>query len=493
MPLQAMLITPISLTLPCSRRRINRELSVPSPPFSSGSWTFTYEPSIFFPSMDLSTLRLDWYGCEEGVEVRELLHGPQNLDVCLVFPREGRQLWASSKTLAEISPYWKTQLSSSGFCEDIDDKGEPIEMADLFDDSDNELDNNPSSSPRTLADSPPFPSGTRTIPITGTLYKTYRAFLCWLYTGQLKFAPLTSTFLRTSSSQVNLPNSPSSPGPSPPSSLLSARRARHSALASLPVLAAPPALSLPVVSPKSLYRLAHFLEIPALQSLCLSALRDNLTVDSVPREMLGVFAAVYEEVWDAEVKLSSTPPGTRTIPITGTMYKTYRAFVCWLYTSQLKFAPLTSTFLRTPSSEADLPSSSSGPAPTATSSLLSARRARRAALSPLELIYPSSPPAVSPKSLYRLAHFLQIPALQSLCVSALLEKLTVDTVPQEMLGNFAEVYPEVWDAELQWTRERWKKVKGGEGMRAAAERMKREGPTEHEMATLLTLFGIEGE
>ncbi|GAA5897618.1 hypothetical protein JCM5296_003740 [Sporobolomyces johnsonii] len=229
----------------------------------------------------------------------ELLNGPQSLDICLVFPHEGRQLWASSKTLEEISPYWKTQLSSPGFREDVDDKEEPIEMAGIFDDSDDELDDNPSSPPRTLADSPPTPPGTRTIPIKGTLYKTYRAFLCWLYTGQLQFAPLTSTFLRPPSSEVDLPDSPSGPAPSSSaSSLLSARRARRSAIP------ATSPLSPPAVSPKSLYRLSHFLEIPTLQYLCLSALRENLTVENVPREMLGSLAETYKEVWDVEVKFA---------------------------------------------------------------------------------------------------------------------------------------------------------------------------------------------
>ncbi|GAA5897626.1 hypothetical protein JCM5296_003742 [Sporobolomyces johnsonii] len=364
---QSTVITPISISLPYSRWDIQRNLSIPSPPFSSGSWTFVFTRRTGGPTYGSGTLCLAWSGCEQSVQVwggrfgcerkregeaaervdtmvengrfppksqgrlsvdiiswkegdtvqielelqvlpkeaitmsrtLDLLNGPQNLDVCLVFPREGRRLWASSKVLAEVSPYWQTQLASSGFREHVEDKEKSRKMTAISDDSDDELDDNPSSPPRTLADSPPPPPGTRTIPITGTMYQTYRALLCWLYTGQLQFAPLTSTFLRTPSSEADLPNSASS---SAPSALLSARRARLSALSSLPALAAFPSLSPPVVSPKSLYRLSHFLEIPTLKSLCLAALRENLTLDNVAREMLGSFSEVYAEVWDLEIK-----------------------------------------------------------------------------------------------------------------------------------------------------------------------------------------------
>ncbi|GAA5952377.1 hypothetical protein JCM21900_003796 [Sporobolomyces salmonicolor] len=421
MPPHSTLITPLSLTLPASTGTACK-LSLPFPPFSSGSWTLSFieAPVKCAPTMacvpTVATLRMEWSGCEEGVEVwggslrfvrkekgkgeeradvrvekgrfpperdgsikvarfvpcskdntvevelelevvpkeeatavsrtLELLNDPQSLDLCLVFPREGRKLWASSKALAELSPYWKTQLSSSGFREDVDNKEGSSEMEGTSDDSDDELDNDRSSRPRTLADSPPPPPGTRTIPITGTLYNTYRALLCWLYTSQVQFAPLTSAFLRTPASEAaaDLPNSPS------------------------PCPAAP--------------------------------------------------------AWPS--------------------------------------APL----------------------------LCSARRARHSALSARSLLAPSAPPAVSPKSLYRLAHFLEIPALAALCVSALRDLLTVDNVPHEMLGSLAEVYDEVWDAEVQWARERWDQVRDGAGMRVEGERMRTEGATAHEAATLLRLCGI---
>ncbi|GAA5897623.1 hypothetical protein JCM5296_003741 [Sporobolomyces johnsonii] len=411
MPPQSTELTLISFTLPASTST-TRRLSLPFPPFSSGSWTLTFAvtPAAQVPNIHIPTLSLEWSGCELGVEVQGgtlgymrkgeggvrvnkglsegrfpptkdgslkatdyqpfprdektvevefqlkvvqkeekdtaasrtfgLLDGPRSLDVCLVFPRDSRKLWASSRALGGVSPYWTTQLASSGFCEEVDYKKEPVETTATLDDSDDELDDNPSSSPRTLADSPPPPPGTRTIPITGTTYKTYHAFLCWLYTGQLQFAPLTSTFL---------------------------------------------------------------------------------------------------------------PP---------------------------------------PSSEADLPNSTSSSAPSSSSALLSARRTRRYALSLIALRYPLSPPAVSPKSLYRLAHFLEIPALQSLCVTALRERLTVDNIPREMLGSLAESYQEIWDVEVKWAKERWKEVLKGEGMRAEEARMKREGATGHEVATLLRLYGV---
>ena len=169
----------------------------------------------------------------------------------------------------------------------------------------------------------------------------------------------------------------------------------------------------------------------------------------------------------------------RVVPIVGTTYRTYRAYLAWLYTGTVAFAPLTSSF--------QYPSPSSPTSPSSASSQ------RRAALAPLRTLHPSRPHPVSPKSLYRLAHFLDTPSLAQQCLAALADALTVDNVAHELFAppQLGEVYDEVWDVEVGFAEDAWDDVRGSEAMRDAAERMKGEGGAgQHELATLLRLSGI---
>ena len=194
------------------------------------------------------------------------------MDVCLVFPREGnRRLFASSTVLSNISPYWKTQLSTSGFNEEI------IEALNLDDvdeeegDSDYDSEFDSLSSPPSLS---PMPPNVRTIPIYGTSYTTYKSLLCYLYTSQLSFAPLTSSFASSSNRQESL---------------------------SLLISLSPSSRSLTPCSPKSLYILSHFLSIPSLTELSLKAYVDALNPTNIFEELFSTFVERYEQVREAVV------------------------------------------------------------------------------------------------------------------------------------------------------------------------------------------------
>ncbi|BGP39779.1 hypothetical protein JCM10450v2_003749 [Rhodotorula kratochvilovae] len=176
------------------------------------------------------------------------------------------------------------------------------------------------------------------------------------------------------------------------------------------------------------------------------------------------------------------PSHMRIVPITGTSYRTYRAFLAWLLTGTVSFAPLTSTFLYPSSTSPSL----AVPADVATAQ-------RRASLAPLRSLHPSRPAPVSPKSLYRLSHFLDIPSLSSQCLAALTDALTPKCVAHELFAPPAmgEVYDEVWEREVAFAEEQWEDVRESQAMRDAAERMKSDGGAgAHELATLLRLSGV---
>ncbi|BGP15823.1 hypothetical protein JCM10213_005693 [Rhodosporidiobolus nylandii] len=177
-------------------------------------------------------------------------------------------------------------------------------------------------------------------------------------------------------------------------------------------------------------------------------------------------------------------PSIRTVPITGTSYHTYRSFLAYLLTGQLTIAPLTSTFLP--------PTSSASPS----ARLAQAQHRRQASLAASAALQPTVPRPVSPKALFRLAHFLDAPSAQARALSALREELTPENVMYELLGlpgggpPLGEVYEEVWQAEVEFARERWEEVKETEGVREVRERMKTEGAGEYELKTMWALLGV---
>ncbi|GAA6007919.1 hypothetical protein JCM10207_004925 [Rhodosporidiobolus poonsookiae] len=253
-----------------------------------------------------------------------LIDRRETLDVCLAFPPGTKTLWASSAALSQVSPWWRTLLATSGFSEDTS-RVQPVLTE--HDDSDAEDDESSSMpiSRRTLTPPPSPPLSPdfgfdklslnpthRTVPVTGTSYATYRAFLFYLYTGHLSFAPLTSSFL------------------SPSTSLDAAKTQRRAALATHTQLY--PSQPTPI-SPKSLFALAHFLEIRSLAERALDGLRDALTPSNVAFELFGVpallasgdpdgggdgepdavqptFGEVYDAVWDVEVSWARLHWGT---------------------------------------------------------------------------------------------------------------------------------------------------------------------------------------
>ncbi|KAL8292846.1 hypothetical protein RQP46_000540 [Phenoliferia psychrophenolica] len=206
-------------------------------------------------------------------------------DVQFTF-RNGRSLWATSSVLKVASPYF-SMLLSSGFAEasisKIEDrKGEATSAFDEpdIDDSDDggEAETDDTA---TLVEHPtPSSSSSSSTPchriaISSASYHTYRAILCWISSGFIAFAPLTSSF-------------PSTPQ-------RSSTIARTQALSI--TQATEPNLPLPI-SPKSAYRLAHFLELDPLKALALAAIRTDLSDRNAATELFSDTSRMYREVED---------------------------------------------------------------------------------------------------------------------------------------------------------------------------------------------------
>lgn len=105
-----------------------------------------------------------------------------------------------------------------------------------------------------------------------TAYSTFRAVLLYMQTGYIDFAPLSSSTAPRNSF---------------------ATTTRKDALARDKVKS--PRLPY-AVSPKSVYRLAHLLQLPALQELALENLASALSVSGAASELFSPVSIAYEEV-----------------------------------------------------------------------------------------------------------------------------------------------------------------------------------------------------
>jgi hypothetical protein len=185
-----------------------------------------------------------------GLNLEQVPH-----DVRLCFPsasKDGADLWVKSEILRKSSPYFKSLLGSD-FAESVLRRSKrarkssvteaaappaPVAAKGDFTDSDDETDDFYfSQNPQQPDPSPEAADLTyRQITITHCAFTTYRALLVFLHTGFIHFAPFSSSFPSRSDSRLDF--------------LTSA----HDTDPSLPI----------PVSPKSLYRLAHLLDLDDL-------------------------------------------------------------------------------------------------------------------------------------------------------------------------------------------------------------------------------------
>ncbi|KAI5480476.1 hypothetical protein MNV49_000629 [Pseudohyphozyma bogoriensis] len=130
------------------------------------------------------------------------------------------------------------------------------------------------------------------------------------------------------------------------------------------------------------------------------------------------------------------------IAVTDTAYTTYRAVLCWIHSSHIDFARLSSSFRQPPSS-------------TNTTS----NETRLETIQSLSRRQPFLPLAASPKSVYRLAHFLSLPRLMELALASIKSQLTPQTVAYELFSTTSEGYEEVREVCLAYAAKHWSEVK----------------------------------
>ncbi|CCL99857.1 uncharacterized protein FIBRA_01882 [Fibroporia radiculosa] len=110
----------------------------------------------------------------------------------------------------------------------------------------------------------------RTVFMKNMAYKTLRAFIFYVFTGEIKFAPLKSQLEHENGRQPEAADNRKAPTPPP-------------------------------CSPKSMYRLAHMCDIKELQELALNDIKSKLSSKNILDEFLSAFTSRYTEIKKAEL------------------------------------------------------------------------------------------------------------------------------------------------------------------------------------------------
>ncbi|GAA5928045.1 uncharacterized protein JCM15063_006067 [Sporobolomyces koalae] len=204
----------------------------------------------------------------------------QPQDVCLNFSKSSKRIWASSRVLTKASPFFRSLLSS-GFAEGSGSTmtAHPVNphFPYTFDDSDAEDDGKPEEETAKKTNIP-VPSGVKVVNVTDTAHSTYFAVLVWISTEVIEFAPIRSTFYK------EIGNSDTA----------QARAARTAAVKAL--RDRPQTEEFTVASPRSVYRLAHLLELHDLAKLALENYAHQLTISGVLYELFSDVSYSYPDV-----------------------------------------------------------------------------------------------------------------------------------------------------------------------------------------------------
>ncbi|GAA5941249.1 uncharacterized protein JCM15063_006413 [Sporobolomyces koalae] len=192
-----------------------------------------------------------------------------------------RQLWANSRTLRGVSPYFEVLFSSRAFSEAetrtppllsfcarkpainrcaerehhegwVVATGTNTELVEL-DHEDSDIEND-------LDDEPALPPRVRHLEVTQIAYKTLLSFLYYLETGEVHFSTLSSLSAQNPSSNKSKPP------------------------------------SFPTCSPKSMFALAHPYEHTALRDLPYASIASQLASNNAVTEYFSDLSATYDEI-----------------------------------------------------------------------------------------------------------------------------------------------------------------------------------------------------
>ncbi|KAG8685884.1 hypothetical protein FRC11_009894 [Ceratobasidium sp. 423] len=174
----------------------------------------------------------------------------------------------------------------------------------------------------------------------------------------------------------------------------------------------------------------------------------------------------------AEPPTPPVPGPTKTpVVVRDVAYVTYKAFLYYLYTDMIVFAPLKSQFMCSSPSAGfaqtlQLPTSSDGAPMNSPGIGVTGRSdSRKGWLKNWEANYPDRPVPCSAKAIYRLADKLDLGELKTRAFAHITKSLSIQSVPFELFSGFSAAFAEVRKVQMDFALQHWSEIRSGDSMK----------------------------
>lgn len=166
-------------------------------------------------------------------------------------------------------------------------------------------------------------------------------------------------------------------------------------------------------------------------------------------------------------------PMTRVV-VRDASYSAYRSVLYYIYTDNIVFAPLSSSFIGHITSDQSMLTSVAGPSESSNnirasqsveSAVISGAKSRREWIKVWENCHPGQPSPCSAKAVYRLADRLDLGDLKQRAFQFIIKSLTVENVPYEVFSTFSAAFEEVRKVQIKYFLDNWSAIRASDAMR----------------------------
>ncbi|EIW80916.1 hypothetical protein CONPUDRAFT_55867 [Coniophora puteana RWD-64-598 SS2] len=217
--------------------------------------------------------------------------------------------------------------------------------------------------------------------------------------------------------------------------------------------------------------LTQNLDVPSEAEAASMRLVEEHSIVSVSRPETGAGFVRFGE------QNSLSGPKKMRVVINDFAYSTYKAVLYYLYTDVIVFAPLSSSFISTPSKRNapfmlasqnpsdGQPTLAEGHKSSQVDSFVAMPRTRKDWIQRWHQAHPHRPAPCSAKAVYRLADKLDLLELKERAYQHIQKALTVDNIPYEVFSPFSAAFGEIRKVQVSFFLERWGDIRSSDGMR----------------------------
>ncbi|CAE6475932.1 hypothetical protein ACGC1H_007273 [Rhizoctonia solani] len=164
-------------------------------------------------------------------------------------------------------------------------------------------------------------------------------------------------------------------------------------------------------------------------------------------------------------------PAKTPVVVRDVAYATYKAFLYYLYTDTIVFAPLKSQFMFSSPSASfaqtlQLPISSDGaPLHSPGIGITGRSDSRRGWLKNWEAAFPDRPVPCSAKAIYRLADKLDLAELKARAFAHITKSLSIQSVAFELFSGFSAAFAEIRKVQMDFALQHWSDIRTSDSMK----------------------------